>query len=60
MPSITWGATSAQGWTPSIRTKTAWIQKSPGNLSRLIVAAGSTAAKKKLCQLVDMLRTAAA
>ena len=38
----------------------ACTQKAPGSLSRLTVPAGSKAAKKKLCQLIDMLRTAAA
>jgi hypothetical protein len=60
IPSITCGATSAHACTPNRRTDSAWTQNAPGSLSRLIVAAGSNAAEKKLCQLIDMLRTAAA
>ncbi len=47
-------------WKPNARTESAWIQNAPGSLSRVIVPAGSNAPKMKLCQLIDMLRTAAA
>ena len=46
--------------TPKARTKRVCIQNAPGSLSSVTVPAGSKAAKKKLCQLIDMLRTAAA
>ena len=59
-PSSTWGRTMAQALTPKARTERAWIQNAPGSLSSDTVPAGSKAAKKKLCQLIDMLRTAAA
>ena len=51
---------SDQACTPKTRAESACNQKAPGSLSRLIVPAGSAAAKKKSCQLIDMLRTAAA
>ena len=54
------GSTIAHGWKPKARTESAWIQNAPGSLSRVIVPAGSNAPKMKLCQLIDMLRTAAA
>jgi hypothetical protein len=58
--SMACGATRTQGCTPKARTASAWIQNAPGSLSRLTVAAGSKLPKTKLCQLIDMLRTAAA
>ena len=60
IPSSTCGATIAQAWTPNRRTDRACTQNAPGSLSTVIVPAGSNAPKKKLCQLIDMLRTAAA
>ena len=59
-PSTTWGRAMAHVWTPKARTVRAWTQNAPGNLSSDTVPVGSKAAKKKLCQLVDMLLTAAA
>ena len=59
MPSITCGSTIAHGWKPKARTDKAWNQNAPGSLSKVIVPAGSKAPKMKLCQLIDMLRTAA-
>ena len=53
-------ATMAQVWKPNARTASAWIHSAPGSLSTVTVPAGSNAPKKKLCQLIDMLRTAAA
>ncbi len=60
VPSITWGRTMDQVCSPNTRTERAWTQNAPGSLSRVTVPAGSNAAKKKLCQSIDMLRTAAA
>ncbi len=60
IPSITCGATTAHGCGPNMRTDSAWGHRAPGSLSMVIVAAGSNAAKKKLCQLTAMLRSAAA
>ncbi len=45
---------------PNVRTESAWIHNAPGSLSTEIVPAGSKAPKMKLCQLMDMLRSAAA
>ena len=59
-PSMACGATIAQVCTPKARTDRAWIQNAPGSLSRVMVPAGSKAPKMKSCQLMDMLRTAAA
>ena len=59
-PSTAWGATITQGWKPKARTASACTQNAPGSLSRVMVPAGSKLPKMKLCQLIDMLRTAAA
>ena len=59
-PSTACGATRTQGCTPNARTARAWSQNAPGSLSRLTVPAGSKPPKIKSCQLIDMLRTAAA
>jgi hypothetical protein len=59
-PSTACGATIAQVCSPKARTARAWIQNAPGSLSSVIVPAGSKAPKMKSCQLIDMLRTAAA
>jgi hypothetical protein len=59
-PSTACGTTNAQVCTPKARTDRAWIQNAPGSLSKVTVPTGSKAAKKKSCQLMDMLRTAAA
>jgi hypothetical protein len=59
IPSTIWGATMAHAWSPNTRTDRACTQNAPGSLSTVTVPAGSNAAKKKLCQLIDM-RTAAA
>jgi len=47
-------------WKPNTRTESAWTQNAPGSLSTDTEPQGSKEAKKKLCQLCDMLRTAAA
>ena len=60
IPSTTWGATSAHACNPNTRTDSACTQKAPGSLSTVIVPAGSNDANTKSCQLIDMLRTAAA
>ena len=59
-PSITCGSATAHVWAPKARTDSACTQKAPGSLSSEIVPAGSKAAKKKSCQLDDILRSAAA
>ena len=60
IPSSTWGATIAHACSPNTRTDSACTQNAPGSLSTLIVPAGSNDANTKSCQLIDMLRTAAA
>ena len=59
VPSTAWGSTMAQTWKPNRRTDSACTQNAPGSLSIVTVPQGSKAPKKKLCQLWDMLRTAA-
>ena len=59
MPSTAWGSTTDQTWKPNTRTDSACTQNAPGSLSTVTVPQGSKAPKKKLCQLCDMLRTAA-
>ena len=54
------GRMIAQVCRPNARTESAWIHNAPGNLSTVMVPAGSKAPKMKLCQLMDMLRSAAA
>ena len=54
------GRFRAHRCSPNARTDSAWIHSAPGSLSMLIEARGSNAAKKKLCQLMDIDRTAAA
>ncbi len=54
------GRMIAQVCRPNVRTESAWIHNAPGSLSTVIVPAGSKAPKMKLCQLMDMLRSAAA
>ena len=59
MPSITCGSTIAHTWNPKIRSDSAWTHNAPGSLSTVMVPQGSAAPKKKLCQLIAMLRAAA-
>ncbi len=57
---MTCGRTIAQVCMPNARTERAWSHNAPGSLSTVIVPAGSKAPKMKSCQLMDMLRSAAA
>ena len=57
---MTCGRMIAQVRRPNARTESAWIHNAPGSLSTVMVPAGSNAPKMKLCQLMDMLRSAAA
>ncbi len=57
---MTWGSISAQMRGPKMRTASACGHNPPGSLSTLTVPFGSNAAKKKLCQLCAIERTAAA
>jgi hypothetical protein len=59
-PATTCGITSVQVDNPNARTTRAWIQNEPGNLSRVIVPAGSKPPYANACQLVDIVRTAPA
>ena len=57
---MTCGRMIVQACRPNARTESAWIHNAPGSLSTVMVPAGSKAPKMKLCQLMDMLRSAAA
>ena len=57
---MTCGRTIAQVCMPNARTESAWSHNAPGSLSTVMVPAGSKAPKMKSCQLMDMLRSAAA
>ena len=57
---MTCGRMIAQVCRPNARTESAWNHNAPGSLSTVMVPAGSKAPKMKLCQLMDMLRSAAA
>ena len=57
-PSTTWGSASDHAWNPKIRADSACGTNDPASLSRVMVAFGSNAPKKKAFQLTDMDLTA--
>jgi hypothetical protein len=60
VPASALGSRTLQLFTPKLRADSAAIHRATGGLSTLMNPPGSKLAKKKLCQLIDMLRVAAA